>query len=48
MQPELFDHFADGNHNCFLNDCSTLNHKTYGSDPMRREEHWRKGLKIIS
>ena len=22
MQPELFEHFADDKHNCFLNDCS--------------------------
>ena len=29
MQPELFEHFAADNHNCFLNDCSiTLIDKT--------------------
>ena len=37
MQPELLEHFAADNHNCFLSDSSiTLIDKTDGSDPMRR------------
>ena len=57
MQPELFKHFAPGNHDCFLTDCSiTLIEKTGVSDPTRREEYWRKvwktaapyGLNILS
>ena len=49
MQPELFEHFAADNHNCFLTDCSiTLIDKTDGSDPTRREEYWRKVLKTIA
>ena len=48
MQLELFEHFADDDHNCFLNDCSiTLIDKTDGSDPKRREEYWRKVLKTV-
>ena len=49
MQPELFEHFAADNHNCFLTDCSiTLIGKTDGSDPTRREEYWRKLLKTLA
>ena len=49
MQPELFEHFAADNHNCFLNDYSiTLIDKTDGLDPTRREEYWRKVLKAVS
>ena len=41
MQPKLFEHFAADNHNCFLNDCSsiTLIDKTDGSDHGRRAEY---------
>ena len=39
MQPELFEHFAADNHNCFLTDCSiTLIDKADGSDLTRSEE----------
>ena len=49
MEPELFQHFAADNYNCFLTDCSiTLIDKTDGSDPMRREEYWRKVLKTVA
>ena len=49
MQPKLFDHFAVDSHNCFLADCSiALIGKTDGSDPMRREEYWRKVLKTVA
>ena len=49
MQPELFEHFATDNRNCFLTDCSiTLIDKTDGSHPMRREEYWRKVLKTLA
>ena len=47
MQPELFENFATDNHYCFLNDCSiTLIDKINGSDPTRRDEYWRKVLKL--
>ena len=49
MQPELFEYFAADNYNCFLTDCSiTLNDKTDGSHPTRREEYWRKVLKTVA
>ena len=49
MQPDFFEHFADENYNCFLNDCSiTLIDKEDGSDPTRREEYWRKVLKTVA
>ena len=49
MQPELFEHFAAGNHKCFLTDCSiTLIDKSDGSDPTRRKEYWRKVLKTVA
>ena len=49
MQPERFEHFAADNHSCFLTDCSiTLIDKIDGSDPTRREEHWRKVLKTAA
>ena len=49
MQPELFEHFAADNHNCFLNDYSiTLIDKTDSLDPTRREEYWRKVLKTVA
>ena len=45
IQPELFEHFTHGNHNCFLNDCSiALIDKRDSQDPTRREEHWEKGF----
>ena len=48
MQPELFEHFPDDNHNCFLNDCRiTLIAKTESSDPTRGEEYWRKVVKTV-
>ena len=43
MQPELFEH------NCFLNERRvTLIDKTDGSDPTRREEHWKNILKTVA
>ena len=49
MQPELFEHFAADNHNCFLSDCNiTLIDKPDGSDPTRRGEYWRKVLKTVA
>ena len=49
IKPKLFEHFAAGNHNCFLDDCIfTLIDKTDGSDPTRREEYWRKVWKIVA
>ena len=57
MQPELFEHFAADNHNCFLTDFSiTLIDKTDGSDPTRRvleksfencSSLWVKYLKLM-
>ena len=38
MQPELFEHFASGNHSCILYDCSIkLIDKPDGSVPKRRK-----------
>ena len=49
MEPELFQHFVADSCSCFLTDCSiTLIHKTDGSDPMKREEYWRKVLKTVA
>ena len=49
MQPLFFEHFSSSNHNGFLEDCSiTLIDKTDASDPTRREEYWRRVLKIVS
>ena len=49
MQPELFEHFAYGNHNYFLNNCSiALIDKKDGWDTMIREEYWRKVVKTAS
>ena len=47
--PEVFEHFAADNDNCFLNDCSIeLIDKTHGSNPTRREWYWRKLLKTVA
>ena len=47
MQPELLEHFAADNHNCFLTDSSiTLIGKTDCSDPMRRV--MEKGFDTLS
>ena len=49
MQPLVFEHFSSNNHNGLLEDCSiTRIDKTDGSDPTRREEYWRRILKIVS
>ena len=49
MQEDLFEHFASNKHNGFLEDCTvTLIDKTNGADPTRREEYWRRVLKIVS
>ena len=49
MQPLVFEHFSSNNHNGLLEDCSiTRIDKTDGSDPTRREEYWRRVLKIVS
>ena len=44
-----FEHFSLNDHNSFLEDCSTiLIDKRDGSDPTRREEYWRRVLKIVT
>ena len=49
MQPLVFEHFSSNDQNGFLEDCSiTLTDKTYGSDPNRREEYWRRVLKTVT
>ena len=49
MQPERFEYFADGNQNCFLNDCTvTLIDQTDGSDPTRKEEQWKNVLETVA
>ena len=45
----IFECFAADNHSCFLTDCSiTLIDQTNDSDPIRREEYWRKVLKTVA
>ena len=49
MQPLVFEYFSSNDHHVFLEDCSiTLIEKTDGSDPTRREEYWRRVLKIVT
>ena len=49
MQPLVFENFSLNDHNGFLEDCSiTLIGKTDGSDPTRKEEHWRRVLKTVT
>ena len=49
MQADLFQNFTSHGHNGFLKDCTiTLNDKTDGKDPTRREEYWRRVMKTVS
>ena len=49
IQPLVVEHFSSNDHNGFLKDCSiTLIDKANGSDPTRREEYWRRVLKIVT
>ena len=49
MQPLVFEHFFSNDHKCFLEDSSTtLNDKTDGSEPTRREKYWRRALKTVT
>ena len=49
MQPLVFENFSLNDDNGFLEDCSiTLIGKTDGSDPTRKEGHWRRVLKTVT
>ena len=48
MQEHLFSHFSMADHDGFLNNISiTFIDKTNPSDPLRREDYWRKTLKTM-
>ena len=48
MQQHLFDHFCDSDHSDFLSDVSiTFIDKTDPSDPLKREDYWRRTLKTM-
>ena len=48
MQPLVFEHIFSNDHKSFLEDSSnTLNDKTDGSEPTRREKYWRRALKTL-
>ena len=47
MQTKLFEHFIFHVHNSLLEDCLVnLIDKTDGADPIRREEYWRRVMKM--
>ena len=49
MQEYLFRHFSSLDHNRFLNDASiTFIDKTDPSDPLKREDYWRRTLKAMA
>ena len=49
MQTYVFEYFSSEGHNGFLEDCEiTFIDKTDNSDPVRREEYWRRVLKTLS
>ena len=48
MQEHLFKHFSSPGHNGFLNDVLiTFIDKTDPSDPLKREDYWRRTLKTM-
>ena len=49
MQQHLFRHFSSLGRNGFLNNYSiTFNDKTDFSDPLKREDYWRRTLKTMA
>ena len=49
MQEHLFRHFSSQGHNGFLNDVSmTFIDKTVPSDPLKREDYWKRTLKTMA
>ena len=49
MQEDLFRHFSTLGRSRFLNDVSiTFIDKTNPSDPLKREDYWRRTLKIMA
>ena len=49
MQEHLFRHFSSPGRNGFLNDVSiTFIDKTDPSDPLKREDYWRRTLKTMA
>ena len=49
MQQHLYEHFCNSDHNCFTSDVSiTFIDKTDPSDPLKREDYWRRTLKTMT
>ena len=49
MQEHLFRHFSSPGHGEFLNDVSvTFMGNTDRSDPLKREDYWRRTLKYMA
>ena len=49
MQQHLYEHFCSRNHNCFIIDVSvTFIDKTDPSNPLKREDYWRRALKTMA
>ena len=49
MHTLVFKHFFSNDHHGFLEDYSiTLTDKTDGSNPLKREEYWRRILKAVT
>ena len=49
MQHHLFNHFCTSGHAGFLDDVSiTFIDKTDPSNPLKREDYWRRTLKIMA
>ena len=49
MQKHVFRHFSSPGHNGFLNDVSiTFIGKTDPSDPLKREDYWRRTLRTMA
>ena len=49
MQEHLFRHFSSSGHNGFLIDVSiTFIDKTDTSDPLKREDYWRRTLETMA
>ena len=48
MQEHLFRHFSSPGRNGFLNVSITFIDKTDPSDPLKREDYWRRTLKTTA
>lgn len=49
MQQYLYGHFCDADHKGFISDAAiTFIHKTDPSNPLKREDYWRRTLKTMA